>query len=126
MHKSRKKPILTPHPHFTHSEYNPNEVKNAVESVHECRYTGGVNYEMTDGEPGTNGWTDSSNEESLFEYMDKELEDNLGALQVAEAETLENLNAPMMIMEGRSEKGWRDIEKNRKLGYSGTSQCTQQ
>ena len=111
------------------SENDPNEVENAVESEYECGYTGGVNCEMTDGEHGTNERTDSSDEESLFEYTDKELEDNLGALRVAEAETLENFNAPMkfaMIMEGRSEKGWRNIEKNRKLGYSGTSQRTQQ
>ena len=68
---------------------------HAVESESDCGYRGGVNFEVSDDEPEQ--WTDSSDEESLFEFTDEELEENLGALRESEAELLKNFNAPATL-----------------------------
>jgi hypothetical protein len=98
-----------------------------VESDMDCGYRGGVNIEISSDESDTTEGivgSDEETQESLFEYTDKELDENLGTLRAAEAEMIKNLDAP--IMKSRSEKEWKKIEKNWKLGYTGTSKRTQQ
>jgi len=101
-------------------------------SESDCGYTGGVNcyWEDSDYEPDCPG-TDSSqgqsdcDTESLSEFEGDDLEINLEELR-AELDLLEAPSKYAQITGWKSVKEWKKVEKNRALGYTGTSQRTQQ
>jgi hypothetical protein len=99
----------------------------------DCGYNGGINYwPDSDSDKGwSEDWTSDSNSEegSLVEFDEDDLvefnEDNLEGL---EAE-LKDLCTPLpydQITEIKSKADWKKVEKNQEMGYTGTSQRTQQ
>jgi hypothetical protein len=97
-----------------------------VDSDSDCGYNGGVNYYRSDSDSDkyldeSSGISDA---ESLEELEGVALEENLADLRV-ELEELAAATQYEQIMGPKSAKRKR-VEKNRSLGYTGTSQHTQQ
>ena len=98
-----------------------------VDSDSDCGYNGGVNYYGSDNDSDeyldeSSGISDA---ESLEELEGVALEENLADLRV-ELEELAAATQYEQIMGPKSAKQWKRVEKNRSLGYTGTSQRTQQ
>jgi hypothetical protein len=119
-------PSETPGEH----QEGPTFVDLACESESDCNYSGGVNnfdWEESDYKPGMDLGEEQSDcdAESLSGFEGDSVEANLEELRAE----LDLLNAPSkyaQITERKSGKEWRKAEKNRALGYMGTSQRTQQ
>jgi hypothetical protein len=98
-----------------------------VDSDSDCGYNGGVNYYGSDSD--SDEYLDEnsgiSDTESLEELEGVALEENLADLRV-ELEELAAATQYEQIMEPKSERQWKRVEKNRSLGFTGTSQRTQQ
>lgn len=104
---------------------NPTTI--SLDSDSDCGYDGTVNYCWSDSDSDEylDVDVDTSDAESLEELEGDALEENLSELRAE----LEHLGAPTqydLIMEPKSSKQWEKAEKNRILGYTGTSQRTQQ
>lgn len=94
------------------------------DSSSDCDYDGGINW-CLDSEGENDGdcsddWEDSD-DESLVEFN----EDDLVEIKADIAE-LKEPSAYDQIMRTKSSKEWKAAEKNRNLGYTGTSKQTQQ
>lgn len=89
----------------------------------DCDYDGGINHWPSDTD---SEWDDTESDgDSLEELEGDELKANLCELR----EEVEALTTPMNynhIMAPKSVKDWKNVERNCTLGYTGTSQCTQQ
>jgi hypothetical protein len=100
---------------------------DAFESDRDCGYTRGVNCSPdSDSEHSGTSWSDT---ETLAELDGAELEENLQMLLAEELQDLEGLaNASKysQIAAPKSDKVWKKSEKNRALGYTGSSQRTRQ
>lgn len=98
-----------------------------VDSDSDCGYNGGVNYYGSDGDSDEHLDENSgiSDAESLEELEGVALEENLADLR-AELEELAAATQYEQIMGPKSAKQWKRVEKNQSLGYTGTSQRTQQ
>ena len=98
-----------------------------VDSDSDCGYNGGVNYYGSDSD--SDEYLDEnsgiSDAESLEELEGVALEENLADLKV-ELKELAAATQYEQIMEPKSAKQWKRVEKNRSLGFTGTSQHTQQ
>jgi hypothetical protein len=109
----------------------PNRVDSETDSDAEgdCGYIGGVNCDVSEGEydpKSDNNWVDSDGD--LMELEGDELEENLRGLREKE-EMVNSAATPSsydLITEKRSAKEWKEAEKNRSLGYTGTSARTRQ
>jgi hypothetical protein len=103
------------------------ETTDAFESDRDCGYTGGVNCgPASDSEHSGSSWSDT---ETLAELDGEDLEENLQMLLAEELQDLEGLpNASKysQIAAPKSDKVWKKSEKNRALGYTGSSQRTRQ
>ena len=100
---------------------------DAFESDRDCGYIGGVNCNPdSDSEHSESSWSDT---ETLAELDGEELEENLQMLLAEELQDLEGPAKPSeysQIAALKSDKVWKKAEKNRALGYTGSSQRTQQ
>jgi hypothetical protein len=99
---------------------------DAFESDRDCGYIGGVNCNPdSDSEHSGSSWSDT---ETLAELDGEELEKNLQMLLAEELQDLEGAKPSeySQIAALKSEKVWKKAEKNRALGYTGSSQHTQQ
>lgn len=100
-------------------------VESESESESECEYEGGVNHILSEpdlhaAEPCDNERM-SDTDESLEELEGTDLEENLKALRVdVGSGGYAKVAAPKTV------KTWQKAEKNRALGYTGTSKRTQQ
>jgi hypothetical protein len=114
------------------SDSDSNDMSVSIEADsddQDCRYMGGVDYQFsgTEYDSGQESeWSDGSesDEESLVELEGDELEANLHKLRQAQA--LEAFLKYAQIVMNKSASEWKKAEKNRALGYTGNSKCTQQ
>jgi hypothetical protein len=101
----------------------------ALDSDEDCNYSGGVNCHVSDSEYDSSADWGSDEVESLAELEGDALEENLHELR-AELESLGAARAAPsnyeLISAKKSDKEWKKAEKNRSLGYTGTSTRTKQ
>jgi hypothetical protein len=93
----------------------------------DCGYIGGVSVEISESESKSEDWedsdTDESDDNSLSELSGDDLDENMAEIR-AELEALQAPSMFAMMMEGKTQKQWKNAESDQGLGYNGLSDRT--
>ena len=112
--------------YLTHAQLDLNLQSESALPSNSSEYTGGVNYHSDTNWPhgavSVCSDSDLNSDESLCELEGNELDSNLAALQLIEAERIKS--EWFRVFKPKEAMEWKAAEKNRALGYNGHSDQT--